>query len=910
MNARFVFFLCLAVFWSRIAVAVLPPTPSYVVPPGNHANEFIGSGSNQTVAVGGGYMVIGSYNAVRPVGNIQCGGVYVFRITGSFVRAIYPADGVALDDFGRSVAISGNTLIVGSPSRSVPGFSGVGAVYLYNLTSGALIRRIDAPAPLNSASGWGTAVASDGDLVVVGAPSYDGPAGSDTGGVFTHRISTNTTSAIVPGGVANRWLGASLAVWKGLIAAGAPGSPTSDGVVQMFDASNLALVTTLIDPLPAGHQGRFGMSVAMDAERLVVGAPERSAGAGRVVLFHIGSLPPFPSIAALDGAASEFLGGSVATKDQKHALSAPGALSGRGRVWLTAPDFTVFATCSPAGSSGLSSFGNSIALGRDGTLIASDHNLDAPTSDSGALWRAGPFLAENSKINVMACSGESAPGAALTKHSAFSEICASLSATTPRGSYVATLSGAGTSGGRQKGIWSTTGLPGVPTPALGMRSGVSTGLSVPPFTSFATVSNVTRPIHNNDFFYVFKGSKPTGTSLFAFDSGNRLREMIAANTALYAGGPVPRTLHETRANSDAFAFAQPLKLKLGTGTPAVTAVSDSGVYFGGSGLTQEGVSNTSLPGTPKYGEISPRAASASAGNLVFHAYVQATGSPNAVFRNGTAIVTSGDTAHSSTGSLLPPSPTSAPVYSTFVGESSINDRVLFLSTLKVDAGAGVTTANKEGLWVYASASGAIKMTARKGDTITGTGLKWKRFMDYGINHFGDVLIRGTVSGAGVTAANDGVLVFLYTGDPTKVYILLREGSAAPGCDGARIGTINFVDMPFFNATQNAYGVLVTLVTSSGEASAANNLVWLTGDFSAGLPSQLYPWLPTPRLRKGERLLSLPGRDTITSISFPATVRDVTGAGNTGMAHVLSRDQTTAVVISFPDRSKALITRTR
>jgi hypothetical protein len=911
MHVRSFLVLCLAVFSSHIASAVLPPTASYVVPPGDHTSEVIGSGGNAAVAVGGGYMAIGSYKAVRPAGRVESGGVYVFKTTGAFVRTLYPADGVALDDFGRSIAITGNTLIVGAPGRSQPGFTAVGAVYLYNLATGAFIRRIDAPAPL-SFSGWGTAVAGDGDLVVIGAPVHDGPAGADTGGIFTHRISTNTTSAIVAGVTANRWLGYSLAIWKGLIAAGAPGSHPSDGVVQLFEAHNLAPITTLMDPLPAGHQGRFGSSVAMDAERILVGAPESSAGgalSGRVVLFRAETSGAFPFIAALNGAeAGDFLGGSVATKDQKFALSAPGALSGRGRVLLTAPDLTAFSTFSPAGSSGASSFGNAIALGRDGTLVASDLYLDAPTTDSGALWRAGPFLAENGKLSVLAQSGESAPGAALTNYSSFAEICASLSATTPRSSYVATLTGKGASAGRSRGVWSSVSLPGAPSPALGMQTAVSTGLGGPAFTGFVTVSNVTRPIHNNDGIYWFKGTKAAGTSLFAFDSGNRLREMIVANTALFPGGPVPLKLHECRALFDAFSVAQPMKLKLGTGTPAVTAASDSGIYFGGSGLTQEGVTDTTLPGTPKFGEISPRAANASAGNLAFHAFVQTTGSPAIVVQNSTVIVTSGDTAHSSTGTVLPASPTHAPVYSAFLGETTFNNRVLFRATLKTDAGASVTTTNNEGLWVRAS--GTTKLAARKGDTLTGTSLKWSRFFDYGINHWGDVLIRGSVSGTGVTNANDGVLVLVYEGDPAKAILLLREGSAAPGCDGARIGTINLVDMAFFNSSLNAYGVLVTLVVGPGEATPANNLVWLTGDTSFGGPATIYPFLPTPRLRKGERLLSLPGRDTLSSIAFPVTLRDANGAANTGMAHVLSRDQTTTAVISFPDRSLSLVTRTR
>lgn len=917
MNARacsasLVIGICL----SSLAHAVLPPTPSYVVPPGIHTNELMGWGSDRSVALGGGFMVIGSQQAKRPTGATQTGGVYVFKTTGAFVRAIYPVDGVASEDFGVSLAITGNTLVVGAPGRSQPGgFTSVGAVYLYNLTTGAFIRRIDAPTPLNIASGWGSSVAADGDIVVVGGWSYDGVAGADTGGIFTHRISTNTTSAVVQGTAANQWLGRSVAIWKGLIVAGAPGSPGSDGQVRTYDAFTLSVQGTLTDTLPAGHAGRFGMSVAIDAERILVGAPESNGGgtlSGRVVLFRAENHASFPFIAALNGSAFDQLGTAVATKDQRHAFSSPASLGGRGKIVLTAPDFITFSTCSPAGSSGASTFGAAIALGRDGLLLASDHDLDAPTTNTGALWRAGPFLTENAKLTELAHSGESAAGAALTNYSTFTEICASASATTPaKGSYIATLRGAGASGGRSRGVWSTLALPNTPNPALGIQTAVSTGLGVTPFSSFATVSSVTRPIQNNDGIYFFKGVKAAGPSLFAFDSGNRLREMIAANTPLFAGAPVALTLHETRTVYDSFGFIQPLKLKLGTGTPVVTAASDSGLYAGGSGLTREGVTATDLPGTPLFGEISPRAACAKAGDIAYHAFVQTTGTPSAVFRNTNAIAVTGNIATNGAGAALPPSPTTAPVYSAFLGESTINNRVLFRATLKTDAGASVTTANNEGLWLYASSSGLTKLIVRKGDTISGTTLKWGRFLDYGVNHWGDVFVLAAVTGTGVTSANDVLLINLLNGDPASPLVVLQEGSAAPGCDGARIGVINQVDMVFTGSTANTYGALVTLVVGAGEATSANNLVWLTGDLDdGGAASSLYSWMPTPRLRKGERLLALPGRDTITSIAFPGMRRDGTGAGNTGMAHVLSRDQTTTAVIAFPDRSSALVTRTR
>jgi len=173
-----------------------------------------------------------------------------------------------------------------------------------------------------------------------------------------------------------------------------------------------------------------------------------------------------------------------------------------------------------------------------------------------------------------------------------------------------------------------------------------------------------------------------------------------------------------------------------------------------------------------------------------------------------------------------------------------------------------------------------------------------------------VLVLAQVKGIGVTAANDVALVNIYDANPANAEVLLREGSAAPGCDGSRISTINLVDMAFKGGPDEAYGVLATLVVEPGGATAGNNLVWLSGDLGPGSAAKHSYRMPSAHLRKGERHASIPGRDTITSIAFPATLRDATGAGNTGMAHVMNYTQDVNAVITFGDRSSALVTRFR
>jgi len=896
--------LCGATLSLTGSLTAADPPSAYILPPGNHADENIGFASSSAVAIGGGFMVIGSPKAIRPLGALKTGGVYVFNATtGAYIRAIYPADGLLNDFFGFSVAISGNVLVVGAPLRDQPAIDS-GVAYLYNLSTGALIRRINPPVGFASVDLWGTAVACEGDIVAIGGTQY-----LSTGGVFTHQISINTSSVPTLIGPAFQRLGSSLAVWRGMIAVGGPGIAGADGRVELRQASDLSLLTTIFDT--PGLMGGFGTSVAMDAGRLIVGAPENGGGAGRVRIYDI-SLPSTPvQLQTINSAGTERFGSSVATKDRVFAVGVRAANGGRGLVRVFDGTMSEIGRLNPAAATASARLGSSVAFGRDGTLIASVPLQEINGSGVGGLWRAGPFLQPlQQRIFALSRSKETASGAALANYSTFPEISTSYLSTDYHVSYLATLTGTGAAGGRTKGLWSTLNQGTSAGPGLTIQTAVATPLGLLP-TPTVTLSSVTRPVYNGYSQQWFKGTKTTGISVFSSDTTNGIQEKIVAGTPLFIGGPVPLILYDLHVPNNSGVMALPIKLKPGTGTPAVTAASDSMMFKtdGNPIQRREGVTASPAPGIPLWGQFSPRASCTDQNNTIFDAFVQSTPVKSGVFHNVSTIVMSGDVATNASGAAFPVNPTTAPSYSAFLGESamssSVGNSLIFRATLKIDAGAGVTAANNEGLWIKRGVT-PVHLAARKGDLIAGTPLKWSKFIDYSIDHYNDVLILAQVTGPGVTAANDQVLICLFTGVAANTEILLREGSAAPGCDGARIGVMSTIDMAFENGSRDAYGVLATLIVQAGGATAGNNLVWLVGDLAPGSGLQQSMRLPSAYLRKGERYATIPGQDTITSIVFPATLRDASGAGNTGMAHVLTSRRDTTAVITFPDKSTALV----
>jgi len=128
--------------------------------------------------------------------------------------------------FGEGLAFGDGRLLIGRPKgdAGLPTVVDSGAVNGFTMSSGDW-RASGLSAHSQNATSWGSAVAVSGPYVLVGAPRFDGPAGVDAGWAFLFR----------------------------------------DGV----------LVKSL---LPSGQQAgeRFGESVAMDGDRLVVGSPRRS----------------------------------------------------------------------------------------------------------------------------------------------------------------------------------------------------------------------------------------------------------------------------------------------------------------------------------------------------------------------------------------------------------------------------------------------------------------------------------------------------------------------------------------------------------------------------------------------------------------------------------------------------------
>ncbi|QDU86516.1 hypothetical protein Pla163_36670 [Planctomycetes bacterium Pla163] len=148
-----------------------------------------------SVAISGNRIVVGA-NSDDDLGS-SSGSAYVYtRQTNNswaFERKLLPSDGVAFDLFGSAVAIEGDRVVVGSPNENQVGFA-TGAAYVFERTSGTnwTQRTKIAPSTLGASEQFGSAIAMSGDRIAFGV-TRDDTAAKNAGAVYVYRRQSTTS---------------------------------------------------------------------------------------------------------------------------------------------------------------------------------------------------------------------------------------------------------------------------------------------------------------------------------------------------------------------------------------------------------------------------------------------------------------------------------------------------------------------------------------------------------------------------------------------------------------------------------------------------------------------------------------------------------------------------------------------
>ncbi|MGD9874861.1 MAG: FG-GAP repeat protein [Kiritimatiellia bacterium] len=207
------------------------------------------------------------------------------------------------DRFGRAVCVAERLVLIGEPWGS---FNDSGAAYLYeynNAATNAWVQRVKLTA-LDGSDGdnFGYSVSLGGDIAIVGARGDD-DVGSDSGSAYIYeRCDTGSniweqiTKLLALDGNTNRCFGHSVAVAGDMAIVGAPGSDVPDmlnpysGAAYVYErdaggANGWHQLAKLIPP-DGVTDDRFGYSVSIAGDVILIGAYKHNQGRGAVYVFE------------------------------------------------------------------------------------------------------------------------------------------------------------------------------------------------------------------------------------------------------------------------------------------------------------------------------------------------------------------------------------------------------------------------------------------------------------------------------------------------------------------------------------------------------------------------------------------------------------------------------------------------
>jgi hypothetical protein len=281
------------------------------------------------VAIEGDTLVVGARDDDHS-GVTDAGSAYVFvRTAGlwSEQAKLTASDAADLDRFGMSVAISGDTVIVGAVFDDNAGGTDSGAAYVFVRSGGAWIEQAKLVAEDGAAIDYfGARVHLSGDTAIVGAPLRDLPSGPDGGAAYVFvRSGSNWAqqARLSPADLApDDQLGNAVFVGGDLAILGAPkadrpGAVDAGSVYAFVRSGGVWSQQAKLMPALAVPGARFGHAFALEDSRLLVGASltnvggQAFAGSGHVFTHASGVWTEQATLTAPDAANNDNFGTAV-----------------------------------------------------------------------------------------------------------------------------------------------------------------------------------------------------------------------------------------------------------------------------------------------------------------------------------------------------------------------------------------------------------------------------------------------------------------------------------------------------------------------------------------------------------------------------------------------------------------------
>jgi hypothetical protein len=268
--------LCVAL---PASVAAQATEVAKLTAPNAESNDFLG----QSIATREGLIAVGAPGRDDGAEG-DAGAVLIYRrddLGVEFEQEIKASDVAAERRFGSAVAFDSRGLIVGANGLGAQPPFDPGAVYVFTVGTDLDEAQRLTPSDTGNDDAFGSSLAVDGDLLVVGAPYRDGAAFIQGAAYVFEWFDgigyVEQVKLLAPDGAAFDFFGHSVAVSGTHVAVGAPGrdgAAANEGAVYLFERDGFGWTfDAKLTASDAGAKDGFGRSVVLAGDSVIVGAP-------------------------------------------------------------------------------------------------------------------------------------------------------------------------------------------------------------------------------------------------------------------------------------------------------------------------------------------------------------------------------------------------------------------------------------------------------------------------------------------------------------------------------------------------------------------------------------------------------------------------------------------------------------
>ncbi len=386
------------------------------------ANDGFGS----SVAISGNTVVVGANNKVVGNNNSQ-GAAYVFTFNGatwSQQQELSASDGTGGDNFGASVAVSGNTAVIGALFRQVGNNAREGSTYVFTRSGTTWSQQQELTANDGTADdNFGTSVAISGTSVVIGANDHQVGSHVDQGSAYVFTSNGTTWSQqqeLTAGddGAPNDEFGGSVAISGNTVVVGATshkvGSNAGQGAAYTFTRTGTTWSQQQeLTSSDGGANDGFGISVSISGSAVVIGAYGHKVGSnsgeGSAYVFTLTGTnwSQQQELTASDGAADDLVGNSVAISSTGTVVMGAsnhevGSHSGQGAAYIqdvsVTPGTITVQVASQNVTAAADNFTTTPGTSTNLNVLANDTNPQGTglqLAAVGAVSPSGPTLTQN-----------------------------------------------------------------------------------------------------------------------------------------------------------------------------------------------------------------------------------------------------------------------------------------------------------------------------------------------------------------------------------------------------------------------------------------------------------------------------------------------------------------------------------